>query len=219
MPAGCKVPHCGKNDGLDFDLLEHALQSHSLNIIRPQPSTLRPCLVPHIALPASTVTMPGPERRVTEPDRTEPYAKDAPALAAAPAADAEAPEPAAAPTAPEALAAPAAPAAPAAAVDPAAQQAAFKAAIAAAAAAAQAAAAQAHAQAKKTGQAPMPPQEPGGPYFVKVSAQSNVKQVAGKVAHTCRSGDAPAMLCIGTACINQGVKAISVARGAPPDLM
>lgn len=59
----------------------------------------------------------------------------------------------------------------------------------------------------------MPPQEPGGPYFVKVSAASNVKQVAGKVAHTCRSGDAPAMLSIGSSCINQAVKAVAIARG------
>ena len=55
---------------------------------------------------------------------------------------------------------------------------------------------------------------PGQPYFVKVSGASNPKQVAGKVAHTCRSGDAPAMLTIGTQCINQAVKAVCIARGA-----
>jgi stage V sporulation protein SpoVS len=56
-------------------------------------------------------------------------------------------------------------------------------------------------------------QLPGGPYFVKVSQTSQVKQVAGKVAHTCREGDAPAMLTIGPGCINQAAKAIAIARG------
>lgn len=46
-----------------------------------------------------------------------------------------------------------------------------------------------------------------------MSANSNVKGVAGKVAHTCRAGDAPAMLAIGSSCINQAVKAIAIARG------
>jgi stage V sporulation protein SpoVS len=70
------------------------------------------------------------------------------------------------------------------------------------------------------GQAPPPLQQqqplgqlPGGPYFVKVSQTSQVKQVAGKVAHTCREGDAPAMLTIGPGCINQAAKAIAIARG------
>lgn len=59
----------------------------------------------------------------------------------------------------------------------------------------------------------MPLALPGQPYFVKVSAGSNPKGVAGKVCHTCREGDAPAMLTIGSSCINQAVKAICIARG------
>lgn len=48
---------------------------------------------------------------------------------------------------------------------------------------------------------------------IKVSAQSNVKPVAGKIAHSCRDGDPPAILTIGASCINQAIKAIAVARG------
>ncbi|KIZ03721.1 hypothetical protein MNEG_4239 [Monoraphidium neglectum] len=164
---------------------------------------------------------PGPERRsASSPDRAEPYSekdKEAAKGVAAPhAADALPPPPAAAAAA-EVLPAPPAAAPPA--DDAALQQAAFKAAIAAATAAAAQAAAIAQARAAAgpprtgAGLAPMPPQEPGGPTFVKVSANSQVKQVAGKVAHTCRAGDAPAMLAIGSSCINQGVKAIATARG------
>ena len=58
--------------------------------------------------------------------------------------------------------------------------------------------------------APAAPRAPAAP---QVSANSNVKGVAGKVAHTCRAGDAPAMLAIGSSCINQAVKAIAIARG------
>ncbi|MEW5308005.1 MAG: hypothetical protein WDW38_007322 [Sanguina aurantia] len=49
--------------------------------------------------------------------------------------------------------------------------------------------------------------------FIKVSAGSNVKAVAGKIAHSCREGNPPAALCIGAACINQAVKAVCIARG------
>ncbi|GBF87413.1 hypothetical protein Rsub_00124 [Raphidocelis subcapitata] len=170
---------------------------------------------------------PGPERRATEPDRAEPYSeKDrgggaAEAEAAPLPADGDALPP---PPAGEPAAAPPPQPQLSAAEIAAQQQAAFKAAIAAAAAAAQAAAAQAAAAAGVRamaggggggggGAAPAPPQEPGGPYFVKVSATGNVKQVAGKVAHTCRAGDAPAMLCTGSICINQAVKAVAVSRG------
>jgi stage V sporulation protein SpoVS len=48
---------------------------------------------------------------------------------------------------------------------------------------------------------------------IKVSATSNVKPVAGKIAHSCRDGEPPAILTIGASCINQAIKAIAVARG------
>jgi stage V sporulation protein SpoVS len=51
------------------------------------------------------------------------------------------------------------------------------------------------------------------PNFVKVSGESDPRKVAGKLAHTCRDNPAPAMLTIGTKCINQAVKAICIARG------
>lgn len=49
--------------------------------------------------------------------------------------------------------------------------------------------------------------------FIKVSAASNVKAVAGKIAHSCRDGDPPAILTIGPSCINQAVKSVAIARG------
>lgn len=49
--------------------------------------------------------------------------------------------------------------------------------------------------------------------FIKVSKESNPKAVAGKIAHSCREGDPPAVLCIGPSCINVAVKAIAIARG------
>lgn len=70
-----------------------------------------------------------------------------------------------------------------------------------------------------TGGAPMPAAVPGQPYFVKVSSGSNPKSVAGKVCHTCREGDAPAMLTIGSSCINQAVKAVCISRGGPHVLL
>jgi stage V sporulation protein SpoVS len=48
---------------------------------------------------------------------------------------------------------------------------------------------------------------------IKVSATSNVKQVAGKIAHSVREGEPPAILTIGPSCINQAVKSIAIARG------
>jgi len=151
-------------------------------------------------------TMPGPERRQSSladaENRVEPYSEAEHATAhptvAAPAA-------AAATTAAAAAGAPAPAAATAAAApSPAAQQAAFQAAIGAAAAKATA-----HHSA-----APVPEPEPGGPTFLRISATGNVKQVAGKIAHTCRAGDAPAILSTGGACINQASKSIAIARGA-----
>lgn len=62
-------------------------------------------------------------------------------------------------------------------------------------------------------QATMPVQLPGMSAFVKVSGESDPRKVAGKLAHTCRDNPAPAMLTIGTKCINQAVKAICIARG------
>ncbi len=84
---------------------------------------------------------------------------------------------------------------------------------AAAAQAAQAAAAMAAAQAQQAVQAQMQAPMPTGQHFIKVSQNSNPKQVAGKIAHTCREGDPPAILTIGSGCINQAVKAVSIARG------
>lgn len=59
-----------------------------------------------------------------------------------------------------------------------------------------------------------PPSTPAMPGFIKVSGESDPRKVAGKLAHTCRDNPAPAMLTIGTKCINQAVKAICIARGA-----
>jgi hypothetical protein len=59
------------------------------------------------------------------------------------------------------------------------------------------------------------PQGSGMSNFVKVSGESDPRKVAGKLAHTCRDNPAPAMLTIGTKCINQAVKAICIARGEP----
>lgn len=49
--------------------------------------------------------------------------------------------------------------------------------------------------------------------FIKVGGESATKKVAGKIAHSCRSGDPPAILCKGPSSINQAVKAVAVARG------
>lgn len=55
--------------------------------------------------------------------------------------------------------------------------------------------------------------EPEAGEFIKVSADSKPKAVAGKIAHTAREGgDPPAVLTIGAPCINQAVKAIAIAR-------
>jgi len=53
---------------------------------------------------------------------------------------------------------------------------------------------------------------------IKVSAQSNVKKVAGAIAHCVRIGGAPpAMICTGPSAINQAIKAIAIARGYMKD--
>jgi stage V sporulation protein SpoVS len=164
---------------------------------------------------------PGPERRAApEVDRAEPYSeKDKEAAHAR--AGSEEPPAAACPPPTAAAALPPPPAdEPAAAVlpppptvDEAAQQkAAFQAAIAQAAAAAAAAAARLAAQAAQAKPAVDSVQQEGQPFFVKVSATGNLKQVAGKVAHTCRGGDAPALLGTGSVCINQAVKAVAISR-------
>jgi hypothetical protein len=65
-----------------------------------------------------------------------------------------------------------------------------------------------------------PPSMPGVQgTFVKVSGTSDPRKVAGKLSHTCREGAAPAMLTIGSNCINQAVKAICIARGASYSLL
>lgn len=151
--------------------------------------------------------MTGPERRGHEGDRVEPYGRP-PQVTSAPLH-----------AAPGLVAAP--PITPG-------LDAGIQAAIQAAAAAAAAAAI---AQQQRTAQAqmgmipqpgmPMPPAAPAGmpaqpagaQPFVKVSGQSDPRKVAGKLAHTCRENPAPAMLTIGSNCINQAVKAICIARG------
>eukprot|EP00878_Enallax_costatus_P011470 GHUV01011974.1.p1 GENE.GHUV01011974.1~~GHUV01011974.1.p1 ORF type:complete len:190 (+),score=39.52 GHUV01011974.1:221-790(+) len=131
---------------------------------------------------------PGPDRRAYEPaDRHTPYARPPPALAAT----------AGLPSTSE--------------ID-----ASTKAAIqAAAASAARAAIAQqqVHPVGGPHQPASVPVRPPGAPEFVKVSGESDPRKVAGKLAHTCREQSAPAMLTIGTKCINQAVKAICIARG------
>jgi stage V sporulation protein SpoVS len=160
--------------------------------------------------------MTGPERREHEQARAEPYGRpgDAPSAgAAAPtntnaAGDQAAPPPAAAASV---------------GLDAATQAAIQAAAAAAAAAAIQAQQARAAAAARQLpvaaaaaagGAAPgLPSAMPGLPGFIKVSGQSDPRKVAGKLAHTVRENPAPAMLTIGSQCINQAVKAIAIARG------
>mmetsp|Transcript_33598 Transcript_33598/g.60674 ORF Transcript_33598/g.60674 Transcript_33598/m.60674 type:complete len:224 (-) Transcript_33598:1085-1756(-) len=48
--------------------------------------------------------------------------------------------------------------------------------------------------------------------LIKVSKLSIPKAVAGKIAHSVRDGIYPTCLCVGAACVNQAVKAISIAR-------
>jgi hypothetical protein len=147
--------------------------------------------------------MTGPERRGHEGERVEPYGRPQDAPAAHVPVAAPAPSPG---------------------LD-AATQAAIQAAAAAAAAAA-------IAQQQRSMQL-VQPGLPGGPPasappaglpgaaqgFVKVSGTSDPRKVAGKLAHTCRDNPAPAMLTIGSNCINQAVKAICIARGVRPCLL
>lgn len=53
---------------------------------------------------------------------------------------------------------------------------------------------------------------PTGASVMKVSKTSASKNVAGAVAHTCRAGDAPALLTAGALATNTAVKAIAIAR-------
>lgn len=48
--------------------------------------------------------------------------------------------------------------------------------------------------------------------FIKVSSESNVKAVAGKISHSCRSGDPPGIMTIGARSINQAIKAIAISE-------
>lgn len=50
------------------------------------------------------------------------------------------------------------------------------------------------------------------PDSIKVSSQSRVAGVAGKISHTLRQGGVPTLLATGSASINQAIKAIAVAR-------
>jgi stage V sporulation protein S len=49
--------------------------------------------------------------------------------------------------------------------------------------------------------------------MLKVSARSDPKKVAGSIAHTCRQGEAPTIVGTGSHSVNQGIKAIAIARG------
>lgn len=48
--------------------------------------------------------------------------------------------------------------------------------------------------------------------ILKVSGKSHVKNTAGSIAHTARSGDCPILICTGAMSINQSIKAICIAR-------
>uniref|UniRef100_A0A7S0UM43 Uncharacterized protein n=1 Tax=Polytomella parva TaxID=51329 RepID=A0A7S0UM43_9CHLO len=54
--------------------------------------------------------------------------------------------------------------------------------------------------------------DPNPDSFIKVSKASIPKAVAGKISHSTRAGLPPTCLCVGPACVNQAVKAISIAR-------
>lgn len=145
--------------------------------------------------------MTGPERRGHEQaDRAEPYGRPHPTHVPIPA-----------PAAPPQL--------------DAATQAAIQAAAAAAAAAAIAQQQRVISQQQAQLMPPVPlaaapPSMPGSVQgFVKVSGTSDPRKVAGKLSHTCREGAAPAMLTIGSNCINQAVKAICIARGTSCSLL
>lgn len=47
---------------------------------------------------------------------------------------------------------------------------------------------------------------------IKVAATQEAKEIAGRLIEGCRAGDAPALLTIGAASVNQAVKAIAIAR-------
>lgn len=148
--------------------------------------------LPWSALGSAAASMPGPERRSNEIDKRNPYSRPTAAHPAPASSVLDAATQAAIQAAAEAAA---------------------RAAIAAQqqrAAAAAMAGPQAGGLAAAAGIAGLPQ---GMSNFVKVSGESDPRKVAGKLAHTCRDNPAPAMLTIGTKCINQAVKAICIARG------
>lgn len=49
-------------------------------------------------------------------------------------------------------------------------------------------------------------------HSLRVSGTEDARQVARKLAESCREGDPPALLTIGNTCINQAVKAIAISR-------
>lgn len=48
--------------------------------------------------------------------------------------------------------------------------------------------------------------------LLKISGRSDVKNTAGSIAHTSRSGECPILLCTGALSVNQAIKAICIAR-------
>ena len=53
---------------------------------------------------------------------------------------------------------------------------------------------------------------PSGERTLKVSATTNPKKLAGSIVLVCEGGEAPMLLPLGAACVNQAVKAIAIAR-------
>lgn len=49
--------------------------------------------------------------------------------------------------------------------------------------------------------------------LLKVSKGSNVKTVAGSIAHTTRAGESPTLMATGMDSVNQAIKAMAIARG------
>jgi len=56
-------------------------------------------------------------------------------------------------------------------------------------------------------------QAPPGERVLKVGQSSNVKTVAGSIAHVSREGDPPLVLALGASCLNTAVKACAIAAG------
>jgi len=49
--------------------------------------------------------------------------------------------------------------------------------------------------------------------WLKISAKSNVKNVAGSISHTSRAGESPTLMATGRESVNQAVKSLAIARG------